>query len=128
MAVLKQLIYGHFKELYFMLIWGSYCCYSDHSKSQWVLGLACISQELLLLGNIENRAHSSVISTRGLLQSSMLTTRRAGKDRKKGRKQMNRGKERKRKKGSKGREGERQGRGNRGRQVLLASNLLKSLI
>lgn len=31
----------------------------------------------------------------------MLTTRRAGKDRKKGKKQMNRGKERKRRKGSK---------------------------
>lgn len=112
MAALKQLIYGHFKELYFMLIWGRYCCYSDHSKSEWVLGLACISQELLL-GNVENRAHSSVISTRGLLQSSMLTTRRAGKDRKKGKKQMNRGKERKRKKGSKGREGEKE-RGRRG--------------
>ena len=43
----------------------------------------------------------------------MLTTRRAGKDRKKGKKQMNRGKERKRKKGSKGREGEKE-RGRRG--------------
>lgn len=54
-----------------------------------------------ILGNVENRAQSSVISTRGLLQSFMLTTRRAGKDRKKGKKQMNRGKERKRRKGSK---------------------------